>query len=62
MRTITDSEAMTRIHRLMSGQMWSPDTLDDIAAVVSLTGRTIEEPEDFDADDLDSEAIYGRMV
>ena len=49
---LTDTEALDRIHRLMC-QIWSPDTLDDIAAVVAMTGREIAEPDDFDPDDID---------
>lgn len=32
------------IHELMSGKEWSPDTLDQIAAVLRNAGFVIEEP------------------
>lgn len=42
-----DAEAPTpldRIHHLLDGAVWSPETLDAIAEVIMSTGRTISEP------------------
>ena len=40
-----DTKAMDEITKIMSGQEWSPDTLDYIAEVVRETGREIKETE-----------------
>ena len=45
-RTISDETAMQYIHRLLTDLAWSPDTVDDIANVVRLTGRNIRSPEE----------------
>lgn len=44
-RGATDSEALDEIQAAMTGQVWSPDTLDAVAAIVNRTGRGIEPPE-----------------
>lgn len=51
-RTLTDTEALDRIHALLDGQLWGPDTLDDIACVLTMTGRAVDDPDDFDSDDV----------
>jgi hypothetical protein len=38
-----DKKALDEIAKLMSGNVWSPDTLDSIAEIVRGTGRTVEE-------------------
>lgn len=45
-RRIDDSHAMNLIHAAMSAVEWSPDTLDEIAQIVELTGRVIESSDD----------------
>lgn len=40
---MTDTEAMDEIKEIMSGNEWSPDTLDSIAELVKETGREIED-------------------
>lgn len=52
---LSDTEAMDAIHRVMSGVMWSPDTLDDICELVHATGRTIAPPDDGECVHCDSE-------
>jgi hypothetical protein len=44
-KRVDDSRAMDLIARLMSGNEWSPDTLDQIADIVRSTGREIAEVE-----------------
>lgn len=39
-----DSRAMDDVHTQLSGRVWSPETLDNIASIVSRTGRVIREP------------------
>lgn len=43
-RQITNTEALARIHRILSGQEWGPDTVDEIAEVVRFTGYEVKEP------------------
>lgn len=42
--TLSDTEAMVRIHALLDGTEWDSDTASDIAEVLRETGRTIREP------------------
>lgn len=42
-----DTEALDRIQALLSGREWDSDTPDDVATIVRLTGRVIE---DYDPD------------
>ena len=42
----TDTEAIDQIHRLLDGEEWEPQTLEDIARLVELTGRIIRDPND----------------
>ena len=44
MRTLSDTEALDRIHACLTGLEWSPDTLEAIAALVAATGRPIAPP------------------
>jgi hypothetical protein len=46
-----DHVVLDRIAELMSGHEWSPDTLDDIAGLVRVSGRDVDDvdDEDFDA-------------
>jgi hypothetical protein len=44
MRTLSDTEALNRIHACLSGLEWSADTLEAIAALVEATGRLIAPP------------------
>ena len=44
MRTLSDTEALDRIHACLAGLEWSADTLEAIAALVEATGRTIAPP------------------
>lgn len=39
-----DSPALDRIAAAMSGVEWSPDVLDEVAGILSATGRAIEPP------------------
>jgi hypothetical protein len=41
--TTTDSDALDLIVAAMSGESWNADTVERIAAVVRVTGRTIED-------------------
>lgn len=41
----TDEDTLDRIARLLSGVEWEPSHLDDIARLVRLTGRTINDTE-----------------
>jgi hypothetical protein len=43
-KRLTDTEAMERIHKILSGQEWSADQLEWIADVVTATGREILPP------------------
>src|SRR5690606_1225257 len=43
---LTPTEALGRIHKLLDGQEWSSETLDDIAVVLADAGYTIEGPSD----------------
>lgn len=38
---LTDWQAMTLIRSQLSGVSWSPDTLDEIARIVRLSGREV---------------------
>lgn len=38
---MTDTDALTAIHALLSGQQWDADTLDAIAELVEATGRLV---------------------
>ena len=42
----TDTEAIDQIHRLLDGEEWESQTLEDIARLVELTGRIIRDPND----------------
>jgi hypothetical protein len=44
MRTLSDTEALDRIHACLTGLEWSADTLEAIAALVDATGRPIARP------------------
>jgi len=44
MRTLSDTEALNRIHACLDGVEWSGDTLEAIAALVDATGRPIAPP------------------
>lgn len=44
-RGATDSEALDEIQAAMTGQVWSPDTLDAVAEIVVRTGRGVGAPE-----------------
>ena len=44
MRTLSDTEALDRIHACLTGLEWSADTLEAIATHVEATGRTIAPP------------------
>ena len=44
MRTLSDTEALDRIHACLTGLEWSADTLEAIAALVDATGRPIAPP------------------
>lgn len=41
---IFDSRAMDMIHAIMDRETWTGDTLEKIAEIVRLTGRTVNEP------------------
>jgi hypothetical protein len=43
--TRRDLDALNDIWRLLDGQEWDNDTLNDIAEVIRETGREIKEPE-----------------
>lgn len=43
---MNDTDALDAIARLLSGQEWSPDTLDGIADIVRATGRTVADSAD----------------
>lgn len=43
---MTDTEALDLIAATLSGEPWSPDTLDAIAAAVRATGRTVADVAD----------------
>lgn len=45
---LDDATAMNRIHEAMNATEWSADTLDVIAMIVELTGRTITDSSDDD--------------
>ena len=45
-RRITDKNALDSIQELLNGQVWTPDHLDQVAEIVWLTGRVINDPED----------------
>lgn len=51
-----DTDAMDQIHAAMSGVEWSPDTLDAIAEIVTLSGREIIDPTEYE--DEDKTEIY----
>lgn len=42
--TISDSQALDAIAAILTGSIWSPDTLEEIAEVVRSTDRTIADP------------------
>ena len=44
MRTLSDTEALNRIHACLNGLEWSADTLEAIAALIEETGRPIAPP------------------
>ena len=44
MRTLSDTEALNRIHECLNGVEWSAETLAAIAALVEATGRPIAPP------------------
>jgi hypothetical protein len=46
--SLTDTEAVDQIHKLMDGLEWSADTLDEMARLVELTGRLIQDPNDIE--------------
>lgn len=54
-RPIDDTVALDRIHAILDAQVWSPDTLDDIAAIIASTGREIRDPVDLYPEDCDDE-------
>lgn len=54
-RPIDDTVALDRIHAVLDRQVWSPDTLDDIAAIVASTGREVRDPDSLYPDDLDDD-------
>lgn len=39
------TEPLREIHRLLDGKEWSPDTLDEIARILTDAGFVIKEPE-----------------
>ena len=41
---ITDGAAIDAVYQLMDGEEWGPETLDQIAYVIKLTGREIHDP------------------
>lgn len=41
--SLLDKAALDAIQATMSGEDWSPDTLDAIADIVRLSGRTIDD-------------------
>ncbi len=45
-RPITDGDAMKRIHTILNGQEWGADAMQEIAELVTLTGREIGELND----------------
>lgn len=49
--TLSDESGLNAIRNVMSGTEWSADTLDSIAAVVRMTGRSIS--------DLNEDLNYG---
>jgi hypothetical protein len=44
MRTLSDTEALDRIHACLTGLEWFADTLEAIAALVDATGRLVAPP------------------
>jgi hypothetical protein len=44
MRTLSDTEALDRIHACLTGLEWSADTLEAIAALVEAPSRPIAPP------------------
>ncbi len=40
---VEHATGLARIHRIMDGQSWSPDTLDEIAAVLADCGFEIRD-------------------
>lgn len=45
---MTDYDAMLAIQDLLDGQVWSPDTLEDIAKIMVNAGYRIRDAEDID--------------
>lgn len=43
---LTCEAIIDRIHELMDGKLWSPDTLDAIAQVLESNGHLINPPEE----------------
>jgi hypothetical protein len=41
----SDNQALDEIHAALDCKEWSPETLDEIAAIVAATGRPINEPD-----------------
>lgn len=50
-RTITDEEAMTRLHAALTGVEWDASMWDIVSDVIIATGREIASPDDVDDDD-----------
>jgi len=49
--TISDTFAVIRIHALLDGTKWTPDTLEQIRDIITMTGRTIREPDELTTHD-----------
>ena len=56
---MTDTQAMDSIAALMSGNEWSPDTLERIADIVRATGREIADSE-LPADEIAADIVVNN--
>jgi hypothetical protein len=43
---MTDTQAMNRIHSILSGTTWTSETIEWVAEVVTQSGRTISPPKE----------------
>ena len=53
-RVASDRQTLDAIARIMSGRQWTPETIEDVADLVRLTGREIR---DIDEDEALDEAL-----
>ena len=50
---ISDTEALNRIHRFMDATEWDAGTIEVVAEILALTGRTIRPPEQYEPTDAE---------